>query len=119
MLRHVSFVTAQPDRITQFYGALGATLTKDLVTAEGYRRLVLEWAGGGKLKFFAIAGETPAPHSHLAEHIALILPDVHGSLTALQRLGVTLSRGVQPSPSGRPMAFVQDPDGRQVGLLRE
>lgn len=71
----------------QFYTLLGANVSKDFVTAEAHRRLVL--------------------------------PDLQGSLAALQAQGAALSREVQPSPSGRLMAFVTDPDGRQVELLQE
>lgn len=119
MLKHVSFLTTHPDEVVGFYTALGATPTKDLTTAEGYRRIVLTFAGGGKLQFFAIDGESPAPHSAWAEHIALVLPDLRGALAALQSQGVRLSRELQPSPGGRLMVFVLDPDGRQVELLQE
>ncbi len=119
MLKHVSFITTHPDEVLRFYTALGATVIKDITTHEGYRRIVLRFVGGGKLQFLVIEGEQRAPYPHWAEHIALILPDLTTSLARLQTQDAGLSRAVQASPSGRAMAFVIDPDGRQVELLQE
>ena len=118
MLKHVSFITADADAVVAFYTALGADVTKDLWTSEGYRRVVLSFEGGGRLQFFQAAGETPVPHASWMEHVALHLSDLHGSITALKSQGVTFTRELSLSPSGNPLAFVQDPDGRQVELLQ-
>ena len=161
MLKHVSFVTADADAVRSFYSLLGGVVSKDLITDEGYRRLVLTF-GGGKLQFFERpAGrpgaaatppgdgqeawelqtnlqdhpDLPAPASQLLhpdaprpvaapdslawmEHVALHLPDLDASLAQLRAMGVTFSRERTLSPGGNPMAFVLDPDGRQVELLQ-
>ena len=129
MLKHVSFVTADTDAVIRFYTELGASVGKDLVTAEGFRRLVLTFGGGGKLQFFEVIGtaaQHPAdtaellparPHHAWMEHIALYLPDLNASVARLKAQGVTFARELTLSPSGNPMAFVIDPDGRQVELL--
>ena len=156
MLKHVSFVTADADAVIAFYTGLGATVSKDLVTGEGFRRLVLSFGGGGKLQFFelpqdlapeavvstspravqtVLRGQTDVPETaqkilHPArpdgsgsahawmEHVALQLPDLHASLEHLKAQGVTFSRELTLSPSGNPVVFVLDPDGRQVELLQ-
>ncbi|GGB70152.1 VOC family protein [Deinococcus soli (ex Cha et al. 2016)] len=116
MLKHVSFLTRDIGATVAFYERLGATTEKDLTTPEGHRRAVLR-LGDGLLQFFQITGETPAPHPHWAEHIALHVTGLRALLPILKEGGVTVTRDLQPSPSGRDMAFVQDPDGRQVELL--
>ncbi len=156
MLKHVSFVTADADAVTAFYTGLGATVSKDLVTGEGYRRLVLRFGGGGTLQFFELprdlkpqtAAAPPRPvqsvlqaqqdvpetasrllhpartdmagsaHAWM-EHVALYLPDLHTSLERLKAEGTVFSRELTLSPGGNPMAFVLDPDGRQVELLQQ
>ncbi len=153
MLKHVSFVTADADAVRSFYSLLGGVVSKDLITDEGYRRLVLTFGGGGKLQFFERpAGrpgaaatppgdgreawklqtnlqdhpDLPAPASQLLhpdslawmEHVALHLPDLDASLARLRAMGVIFSRERTLSPGGNPMAFVLDPDGRQVELLQ-
>ncbi|MCP2014879.1 lactoylglutathione lyase [Deinococcus sp. HSC-46F16] len=116
MLKHVSFVTRDLAATLAFYVRLGGVVDKDLTTAEGYRRGVVR-LGEGRLQFFEIPGETSMPHPHWAEHIALHVPGLRGLLPKLRAAGVTVSRDLQPSPGGRDMAFVLDPDGRQVELL--
>lgn len=117
MLKHVSFLTRDLPATLAFYTQLGGVVEKNLTTQEGHRRAVVRW-GGGLLQFFQIEGEAPAPHAHWAEHIALHVPDLRGLLPVLRASGVVVTRELQPSPSGRDMAFVQDPDGRQVELLQ-
>ena len=116
MLKHVSFVTRDLAATLAFYVRLGGVVEKDLTTAEGFRRGVVR-LGEGRLQFFEIPGETPTPHRHWAEHIALHVPSLRALLPELRAAGVTVSRDLQPSPGGRDMAFVLDPDGRQVELL--
>jgi len=122
MLKHVSFLTRDLSATLAFYGQLGGVVEKNLTTEEGYRRAVVR-LGGGLLQFFQIEGEFPAGNAdgtqkHWAEHIALYVPDLRGLLPVLRASGVVVTRDLQPSPSGRDMAFVQDPDGRQVELLQ-
>jgi lactoylglutathione lyase len=118
MLKHVSFITADADATIRFYSGLGATVTKDLWTSEGFRRVVLSFEGGGKLQFFQASDERPSPHASWMEHIALHLPDLNGSIERLRAQGTVFTREPGLSPSGNPLAFVQDPDGRQVELLQ-
>lgn len=129
MLKHVSFVTDHPDAVLAFYTLLGAEVSKDLRTSEGFRRLVLSFEGGGKLQFFErppALREPASPLPHPAssdphawmEHVALYLPDLNAGLQALRARGTLFVRDLTLSPSGNPMAFVLDPDGRQVELLQ-
>ena len=117
-LKHVSFLTADADAVIAFYTLLGATLSKDSQAEDGLRRVVLNFAGGGKLQFFQAAGQEPRPHPNWQEHIALHLENLETSLAQLRQSGVTFSRELTLSPSGNRMAFVLDPDGRQVELLQ-
>ncbi|MDV6373818.1 VOC family protein [Deinococcus arenicola] len=121
MLKHVSFVTADLDATLAFYGRLGGVTEKNIITPEGHRRGVLRLSNaqgdGSRLQFFQVQGETPHPHPHWAEHVALHVTGLRTLLPALRAAGVTISRDLTPSPSGRDMAFVLDPDGRQVELL--
>ncbi|GHF34974.1 lactoylglutathione lyase [Deinococcus metalli] len=116
MLKHVSFLSRDLPATLAFYEGLGGVVEKDVVTAEGYRRGVVR-VGEGRLQFFQITGEVPAPHGHWAEHIAVSVRDLRSVLAALRTAGATVTRDLQPSPGGRDMAFVLDPDGRQVELL--
>lgn len=116
MLKHVSFLTRDLAATLAFYARLGGAVEKDLTTPEGYRRGVVR-LGTGRLQFFEIPGEVPAPHGHWAEHVALHVPGLRALLPELHAAGVTVTRDLQPSPGGRDMAFVLDPDGRQVELL--
>jgi len=118
MLKHVSFVTADADATAAFYTGLGAVVSKDVLTAEGFRRLVLSFEGGGKLQFFQAAGERPSPDARWMEHVALHLSDLHGHIERLKTQGTVFTRELSLSPSGNPLAFVLDPDGRQVELLQ-
>ncbi|OLV17046.1 VOC family protein [Deinococcus marmoris] len=119
MLKHVSFLTADLDAVLAFYVRLGGVTEKNLTTPEGYLRGVVRLGGeeGGRLQFFQIPGESPHPHAHWAEHIALHVTGLRALLPQLRAAGVTVSRDLTPSPGGRDMAFVLDPDGRQVELL--
>ncbi len=116
MLKHVSFLTRDLTATLAFYTRLGGVVEKELTTAEGYRRGVVR-LGTGRLQFFEVPGETPAPHRHWAEHVALHVGNLRDLLPELQAGGVVVTRDLQPSPGGRDMAFVLDPDGRQVVLL--
>ena len=130
MLKHVSFLTADADAVAHFYTRLGARVSKDFVTGEGWRRLVLEFAGGGKLQFFERhsfeqhSSERrgfeqkldPDPHAWM-QHVAVHLQDWDATLAALRAAGAVFSRDPGLSPGGNRMAFVLDPDGRQVELL--
>ncbi|RJF71933.1 VOC family protein [Deinococcus cavernae] len=116
MLKHVSFITRDLSATLAFYGRLGGVTEKDILTHEGYRRGVLR-LGEGKLQFFQIAGETPQVHPRWPEHIAVYVTGLRDLLPQLRAAGVNVTRDLQPSPGGRDMAFVQDPDGRQVELL--
>ncbi|ABF46007.1 Glyoxalase/bleomycin resistance protein/dioxygenase [Deinococcus geothermalis DSM 11300] len=116
MLKHVSFLTRNLAATLAFYARLGGVVTKTEVTAEGFQRGVVR-LGEGRLQFFEVPGEAPAPQKHWAEHIALEVADLRTRLSELRAAGVTVTRDLQPSPSGRDMAFVLDPDGRQVELL--
>lgn len=115
-LKHVSFLTRDLDATLTFYGALGGQTEKNVRTPEGYRRAVVSF-GDGRVQFFEIPGERPVPHPHWAEHVALHVSDLSGLLERLRVQGTPVSRELQASPGGRPMAFVLDPDGRQVELL--
>ncbi|MEF2279269.1 VOC family protein [Deinococcus sp. YIM 134068] len=116
MLKHVSFLTRDLTATLAFYARLGGVVEKDVTTPEGFRRGVVR-LGGGRIQFFQIGTETPNPHSHWAEHIALHVSGLRDLLPNLRAEGVPVTRDLQPSPGGRDMAFVQDPDGRQVELL--
>lgn len=116
MLKHVSFITADLDAALAFYERLGGVTEKNLTTSEGHRRGVVR-LGTGRLQFFQIMGESPHPHPHWAEHIAVHVTGLRGLLPLLRAAGVPVSRELAPSPGGRDMAFVLDPDGRQVELL--
>lgn len=117
MLKHVSFLTTRMDEVLAFYARLGGVTEKDARTPEGGRRAVVT-LGGGRVQFFEWPGETPRPHPHWAEHLAVYVPDLRALLPELVAAGVTVTRGLQASPGGRDMAFVLDPDGRQVELLQ-
>ena len=117
IFKHVSFLTTDLERTLDFYALLGAEVTRRVQTSEGYDRAVLD-LGNGKLQLFQITGEAPVPHAHWAEHLALEVPDLTELVGRLQAAGHTLSRPLQPSPGGRLMAFVRDPDGRSVELLQ-
>lgn len=117
-LKHVSFLSADADAVSAFYSQLGAQVHKDLITSDGLRRLVLGFPGGGKLQFFQAAGEVPTPHPGWQEHIALYLGDLEASVEQLKTSGAVFARELTLSPSGNRMAFVMDPDGRQVELLQ-
>lgn len=116
MLKHVSFLTRDVDAALAFYERLGGVTEKNILTGEGHRRGVIR-LGEGKLQFFQIAGEAPQAHPHWAEHIAVHVRGLRALLPELRAAGVTVTRDLQPSPGGRDMAFVLDPDGRQVELL--
>lgn len=116
MLKHVSFVTRDLGATLAFYGRLGGVIEKDMLTREGYRRGVVR-LGEGKLQFFQMEGQQVQAHPHWAEHIALYVHGLRELLAELRAAGVTVTRDLQASPGGRDMAFVQDPDGRQVELL--
>lgn len=116
MLKHVSFLTRDLGATLRFYADLGGVVEKDLTTVEGHRRAVVR-LGEGRLQFFEIAGQAPAPHAHWAEHVALYVVGLPAVLERLRAGGTVVTRDLQPSPGGRPMAFVLDPDGRQVELL--
>ncbi|WP_027481510.1 VOC family protein [Deinococcus pimensis] len=118
MLKHVSFLTHHPEAVVEFYARLGGRPVKDVVSGDGLRRLVVQFEGGGKLQFFAVP-EPVAPTSSWMEHVALELPDLHASIAELRALGVTFTRDLHLSPGGNPVAFVADPDGRQVELLQQ
>lgn len=116
MLKHVSFLTRDLTATLAFYVRLGGMVEKELTTAEGYRRGVVR-LGEGRLQFFELPGEAPAPHAHWADHVAVYVRGLRELLPGLRASGVPITRDLQPSPGGRDMAFVQDPDGRQVELL--
>lgn len=118
-LKHVSFQTDGADAVISFYRMLGAVVLKDAASPDGLRRVVLGFQDGGKLQFFeAPGGAAPRPAGVWMEHVALELPDLHSSVSALQTAGVKFARELSTTPTGNPVAFVLDPDGRHVELLQ-
>ena len=115
MLKHVSFVTRDADAAAAFYARLGGSVLKDMTAPDGLRRMVIGFENGGKLQFFV--GEPGAGTSWM-EHVAIELSDLHATSAALRAAGVPFARDLHLSPSGRPIAFVLDPDGRQVELVQ-
>lgn len=115
MLKHVSFVTRDPEATATFYARLGGRVEKDVTSSDGLRRLVLVFEGGGKLQFF-VGDEVARPVSWM-EHVAVRVPDLEATVTELEASGVAFSRGLHLSPGGNPVAFALDPDGRHVELL--
>lgn len=118
MLKHVSFVTSNINRILAFYQRLGGEVNLNMTTHDRLQRGVIAF-GKYKLQFFEIPNEHPTPHHHWAEHIALYVSDLNAILNELEADGVIITRELQLSPSGNKMAFILDPDGRQVELLEE
>ncbi|WP_034385215.1 VOC family protein [Deinococcus sp. YIM 77859] len=118
MLKHVSFLTSDLRAVLAFYTRLGGVVEKEQRTPEGLYRGVVR-LGEGRLQFFELPGETPAAHAHWAEHVALHVSDLRALLPQLRASGTVITRDLQASPGGREMAFVLDPDGRQVELLGE
>ncbi|PYE55958.1 VOC family protein [Deinococcus yavapaiensis] len=116
MLKHVSFITARPEAVVSFYGRLGGTLVKDVTSSDAARRLVIEFPGGGKLQFFVSEGASTPPS--WMEHIAIRVPALKATVAAFEADGVSFSRPLHLSPSGNPVAFALDPDGRHVELLQ-
>lgn len=116
MLKHISFLTRDLEAAVAFYERLGAVTEKRLTTPEGFGRAVLR-LGPGRVQLFEVAGQEPQPHPHWAEHVAVYVSGLRGLLSTLREAGVQVTRDLQPSPGGRDMAFVLDPDGRQVELL--
>ena len=48
----------------------------------------------------------------------MFVGDLEASVGQLKASGAVFARDLTLSPSGNPMAFVLDPDGRQVELLQ-
>ena len=116
-LKHVSFVCEDADLIANFYVSLGFVLEKDLPRPEeGLRRLVLK-LGEGRIQFIQAQGLTASRSRAWMEHIALELDDFESTIERLRADGVEFAREPTLSPSGRRMAFVLDPEGRQIELL--
>lgn len=118
MLKHVSFVTSNINRILTFYRRLGGKVNLNVTTYDHLQRGVITF-GSYKLQFFEIPDESPTPHHHWAEHIALYVHDLAAILSELKADGVIVTRELQLSSGGNKMAFVLDPDGRHVELLEE
>jgi lactoylglutathione lyase len=118
-LKHVSFVCENADLIAEFYTTLGFELEKDLSRPEeNLRRLVLKM-GEGRIQFFQGQKQPATPSRSWMEHIALELENFEGVIQTLKGKSVIFSREPTLSPSGRRMAFVLDPEGRQVELLEQ
>jgi len=118
-LKHVSFVCEDADLIANFYVSLGFTLEKNISKPEeNLRRLVLK-LGEGRIQFIQTQGMTAVRSRGWMEHIALELDDFEATVGRLRIQGVEFAREPTLSPSGRRMAFVLDPEGRQIELLGE
>lgn len=118
MLKHVSFITTDADRLMAFYLLLEGQITKDEThPEEKLRRVVLQFEGG-TLQFFQPSdGILPTQPANWMEHIAFIVDDFDGIHDRLKQQGVVFSREITRSPSGKRMFFVLDPDGRQLEIL--
>lgn len=116
-LKHVSFVCQNIDLIAHFYTSLGFKVEKDISRPEeNLRRLVLKM-GESRIQFFQSQEQQASPSKSWMEHIALELGDFDGVIHTLKTTATPFSREPTLSPSGRRMAFVLDPEGRQVELL--
>ena len=118
-LKHVSFVCEDADLIASFYVSLGFVLEKDVPRPEeSLRRLVFK-LGEGRIQFIQTQGMEAVRSRGWMEHIALELGDFEETVQRLRNQGVKFTREPTLSPSGRRMAFVLDPEGRQIELLGE
>ena len=95
-----------------FYGRLGGVVEKNLTTTEGFQRGVVR-LGEGRLQFFQIPGESPAPHAHWAEHVALHVPGLRARLPELRAAGVTVTRDLEGGAETDALA-----DGQEQGPAR-
>lgn len=116
-LKHVSFVCENADLILGFYTLLGFEVEKDFSRPEDNLRRVVLKMGEGRIQFFQGQQQSASPSRSWMEHIALELEDFESVIQNLKEKSVIFSREPTLSPSGRRMAFVLDPEGRQVELL--
>ncbi|KAA1397117.1 VOC family protein [Aeromicrobium ginsengisoli] len=121
-LHHVNIRITDLDRSLAFYAALGLTHEGTLVLGPGYTLVYVGDARGGVLEL--VLNETDDPDYDRypgAGHLGFEVDDIHASLTALARLGVT-PEAAPTHPGGRTdlneIVFVRDPDGVRVELLQ-
>ncbi|MGM0553654.1 MAG: VOC family protein [Pseudomonadota bacterium] len=112
---HVSLVVADPERAARFYqGILGL---QPLERPElGFPGLWYALGRGQTLHLLAVANPDPVERGVRGgrdRHLALQMADLAGVLARLEHAGVAIER----SQSGRPAAFVRDPDGNTIELL--
>ena len=125
-LQHCGLIVADLERSRLFYsGALG------LEEVPRPRNFVFEGAWfqvGDDQLHLLVEGETtsraggadPGPSARvgLANHIALEVDDLEGSVVRLDEHGVALIGGPMPRGDGYDQVFIRDPDGYVIELFQ-
>lgn len=114
-LHHASLVIADSRQAASFYGDL-LGLTQVARPDLGFPGLWYDLGGGQTLHLLQVPNPDPAARGVRPgrdRHLALRVGRVEPVLRRLEAAGVAVER----SRSGRPAAFVRDPDGNAIELI--
>ncbi len=118
---HVAFRVADLERsITWYAAAFGAREAFRASNEDGSPQLVyLEFAPGQFVELFPNGkNPIPVPADPIGYgHTCLLVDDLAGALSYLQKLGVTPAAPPRQGRAGQLLAFIADPDGNRIELM--
>ena len=121
LLSHVAILTANLEKLAEFYRKLGLKDAFQLNGKDG--QLWILYLDAGPRCFVELivksgakpAGAAPAAGLH---HVCLEVADLAAEVTRLQGLGLAFTQPPNQGRDGNRQAWLADPDGNQVELMQ-
>ncbi|MDQ3044981.1 MAG: VOC family protein [Chloroflexota bacterium] len=117
---HPAFACHDVDATLRFYALLGVTESFRLVKEDGSLRLI--YLQVAEERFLELFPGDPAPREKREatsyRHLCLLTSDLHGAVEHLRAAGVTIDRQPLQGLDANWQAWIRDPDGNDIELLR-
>lgn len=119
-IEHIALNVADPVALADWYvGHLGMKIVRH-VDGPPHTRFLADGSGHTVLEVYRQAAPVPdyASQDPMVLHIAFVTADIHATRDRLRTAGATIARDVHPTPDGDEMAFLRDPWGVVIQLVR-
>lgn len=124
---HIAFRVADLDRAIEFYtGALGMRLLNRQVDRENKEAFAFLDLDGSRIELLAMVDESgepvpyepPSPAEPFCPHFAVSVDDLDAQLDEIVKNGAKHIKGPMEIPGIVGWAYVADPDGNVIELIR-
>jgi len=119
-IEHVALNVADPIALADWYVKhLGMKIVRQ-VDAPPHTRFIADESGRTVLEIYRQKAPVPdyASQDPMVLHVAFIAPDIRGTRDRLVAAGATVAKDIHTIPEGDEMAFLHDPWGVVIQLVK-